>query len=60
MEERLGRRLDKDWQRDYEHLYRQALTAELTAVDGISEALDRLTAPFCVASNGEHESIRHN
>ncbi|MEU3300406.1 HAD family hydrolase [Streptomyces sp. NPDC006678] len=60
VEERLGRRLDKDWQRDYEHLYREALTAELTAVDGISEALDRLTAPFCVASNGEHESIRHS
>ncbi|MGW8954140.1 HAD family hydrolase [Streptomyces sp. NPDC055709] len=60
VEERLGRRLDKDWQRDHEHLYREALTAELTAVDGISEALDRLTAPFCVASNGDHESIRHS
>ncbi|MFJ6634439.1 HAD family hydrolase [Streptomyces sp. NPDC091376] len=60
VEERLGRRLDKDWQREYEHLYREALTAELTAVDGIAETLDRLTVPFCVASNGEHESIRHS
>ncbi|MGW7364484.1 HAD family hydrolase [Streptomyces sp. NPDC054841] len=60
IEERLGRRLEKGWQWRYEHLYQEAFTAELTAVDGIMEALDGLTAPFCVASNGNHAGIRHS
>ncbi|MFD7441457.1 HAD family hydrolase [Streptomyces sp. NPDC059909] len=60
VEERLGRRLEKDWQQRYEHLYQEAFAAELTAVDGITEALDGLTAPFCVASNGDHAGIRHS
>ncbi|TLQ48374.1 HAD family hydrolase [Streptomyces marianii] len=58
VEERLGRRLEKDWQLQYEHLYEEALAAELTAVDGITETLDALTVPFCVASNGHHGGIR--
>ncbi|MER7818587.1 HAD family hydrolase [Streptomyces sp. NPDC096153] len=60
VEERLGRRLEKDWQLQYEHLYEEAFAAELTAVDGITEALDALTAPFCVASNGHHDGIRNS
>ncbi|MGW2558318.1 HAD family hydrolase [Streptomyces sp. NPDC001514] len=60
VEERLGRRLEKNWQQRYEHLYQEAFAAELTAVDGIAEALDSLTAPFCVASNGDHAGILHS
>jgi HAD superfamily hydrolase (TIGR01509 family) len=60
VEQRLGRRLEKGWQRKYEHLYRTAFDAELTAVDGIVEALNGLTAPVCVASNGDHDGIRRN
>ncbi len=60
VEERLGRRLEKDWQQQYEHLYDAAFAAGLTAVDGIMEALDGLTTPFCVASNGGHHGIRQS
>ncbi|MEU2430650.1 HAD family hydrolase [Streptomyces sp. NPDC007861] len=60
VEERLGRRLEKGWQRQYEHLYEEALAAGLTAVDGVAEALDALAAPFCVASNGDHDAIRNS
>jgi HAD superfamily hydrolase (TIGR01509 family) len=60
VEEHLGRRLEDDWQRHYAHRYQEALLAELTAVDGIEDALDALTAPCCVASNSGHETIRRN
>ncbi|WP_405750908.1 HAD family hydrolase [Streptomyces sp. NBC_01411] len=60
VEERLGRRMEKDWQLRYEHLYEAAFAAELTAVDGIAEVLDGLTTPRCVASNGDHDGIRRN
>ncbi|WP_406364083.1 HAD family hydrolase [Streptomyces sp. NBC_01579] len=60
VEERLGRRLEKNWQRRYEHLYRAAFAAELTVVDGITEVLNSLTTPICVASNGSHDDIRHS
>ncbi|MGC5007086.1 HAD family hydrolase [Streptomyces sp. DT203] len=59
VEERLGRRLEKDWQRRYDHLYRAAFAAELTVADGITEVLNSLTKPICVASNGSHDDIRH-
>ncbi|WP_181788991.1 HAD family hydrolase [Streptomyces phytophilus] len=60
VEERLGRRLEEGWQRRYSHLYRAALEDELTAIDGVTEALDRLTAGFCVASNSEHSALRRS
>ncbi|MFE6664812.1 HAD-IA family hydrolase [Streptomyces sp. NPDC057697] len=60
VEERLGRRLEKNWQRAYEHLYRQAFDAELTAVEGIVEALDKIAVPVCVFSNGGHDGIGRN
>jgi HAD superfamily hydrolase (TIGR01509 family) len=60
VEERLGRRLAKDWRLAYEPWYDKALLAGLTAVDGITEALSALTTPSCVASNGAHASIRQS
>ncbi|MEE4494051.1 HAD family hydrolase [Streptomyces sp. BE230] len=60
VEERLGRRLEKGWQQRYEHLYDAAFEAELTAVDGITDVLNRLTTGVCVASNGDHAGIRRS
>ncbi|UKY48159.1 HAD family hydrolase [Streptomyces inhibens] len=60
VEEQLGRRLEKDWLQQYEHLYQAAFEAELTAVDGVVEALNDLTTPVCVASNTHHAGIRRN
>ncbi|MDQ6875154.1 MAG: HAD family hydrolase [Actinomycetota bacterium] len=38
--------------------YRQAFAAELQPVDGVVEALDRISLPVCVASSGSHEKMR--
>ncbi|WP_327590752.1 HAD family hydrolase [Nonomuraea sp. NBC_00507] len=40
--------------------YAAAIKAELCAVEGIEEALDQLTVPSCVASNGRHATIRRS
>ncbi|MFJ8646342.1 HAD family hydrolase [Streptomyces sp. NPDC093546] len=60
VEERLGRPLERGWFDAYKHLYEEALDAELTVVDGITDALDALSVPYCLASNGGHASIRRN
>jgi HAD superfamily hydrolase (TIGR01509 family) len=58
IEQRLGRALPADWQRQVDARYRAAFTAELKPVAGIVEALDRLTLRNCVASSGSHEHLR--
>lgn len=58
IEGHLGRDLPDDWDRRFEQLYRAALEAELTPVDGVVEALDRIEAPTCVASSGTHDKLR--
>jgi HAD superfamily hydrolase (TIGR01509 family) len=58
IEAHLGRRLPADWEREFQPLYRAAYEAELAPVDGIVEALDRITVPMCVASSGSHEKMR--
>ncbi|MFI7094878.1 HAD family hydrolase [Streptomyces lydicus] len=60
VEAQLGRRLEKDWLQQYEHLYEAAFEAELAAVDGVAEALNSLTTPVCVASNTHHAGIRRS
>jgi HAD superfamily hydrolase (TIGR01509 family) len=58
IEEYLGRPLPGGWDADFSHLYREALEAELEAVDGVVEALDQIATPTCVASSGTHEKLR--
>ncbi|MEV7088842.1 HAD family hydrolase [Streptomyces sp. NPDC093085] len=58
--ERLGRPLEPGWDKAYQHLYREALDAELTEIDGVTETLEALSLPFCLASNGAHAVIRRN
>ncbi len=59
IEAQLGRPLADDWEDEFRHLYRDAFAAELTPVDGVIEALDRITLPTCVASSGSHEKMRY-
>jgi HAD superfamily hydrolase (TIGR01509 family) len=59
IEAHLGRRLPTDWEDEFQHLYRQTFDAELTPVDGIVEALDRITTATCVASSSTHDKIRY-
>lgn len=58
IEAHVGRRLADEWEREFQHLYRAAFAAELTAVDGVGEALDGITTESCVASSGTHEKMR--
>jgi HAD superfamily hydrolase (TIGR01509 family) len=59
IEAHLGRPLPAGWDAPFQHLYRDAFEAELTPVDGILEALDRIALETCVASSGTHERIRY-
>jgi HAD superfamily hydrolase (TIGR01509 family) len=54
----LGRPLPDAWEQEFQPLYREAF-AELTPVDGVVEALDRLTTLTCVASSGTHDKMRY-
>jgi HAD superfamily hydrolase (TIGR01509 family) len=59
IEAHLGRRLSPDWEKPFQHLYRDVFAAELTPVDGVVEALDQITLPTCIASSGTHEKMRY-
>jgi HAD superfamily hydrolase (TIGR01509 family) len=56
---RLGDRLPDGWQDRLDRRYRAAFDAELTPVDGVDEALDRIAVATCVASSGSHQMLRH-
>lgn len=58
IESMLERPLPENWEAEIEPLYREAYRRELGPVEGIGEALDRITSPTCVASSGSHEKIR--
>ena len=59
IEAHLGRSLPAGWQERFESLYDEAFDAELTPVDGVLDALERITLPNCVASSGTHQHLRY-
>lgn len=58
VEEHVGNKLPDGWEDSYQHLYREAMLRDLRPVAGIIDALDVITAPSCVASNGSHEKMQ--
>lgn len=63
IEEHLGGPVPPEIDEEFARLYRETFDAELTAVDGIVEALDATVARglrTCVASSGSHDKIRRN
>jgi len=63
IEERLGRPIPAEIDREFDRIYRDTFERELTAVDGIVDALDVIVAaaiPICVASSGGHAKIRRS
>jgi HAD superfamily hydrolase (TIGR01509 family) len=58
IEAQLGSRLPTDWKDQFRRRYLEAYAADLAPVDGITEALDRITIPTCVASSGSHDKLR--
>ncbi|GAB3679283.1 HAD family hydrolase [Actinocorallia lasiicapitis] len=59
IEAQLGSVVTAEVERRFQRLHAEAVDAELTAVDGIVEALDAITLPTCVASSGSHAKMRH-
>jgi HAD superfamily hydrolase (TIGR01509 family) len=58
IESMLNRPLPENWEAEVEPLYREAFRRELVPVEGIREALDRISQPICVASSGSHDKMR--
>ncbi|MGO4462664.1 HAD family hydrolase [Streptomyces sp. M-16] len=56
---RLGDVTAREWDESFVRLHAEAVDAGLAPVDGLPEALDRITLPTCVASSGSHEKMRH-
>lgn len=56
--EHVGHPLSADWWRELRRRYDAAFAAELRPVDGIEEALARITLPVCVASSSDPEPLR--
>ena len=59
VEAHLGRALSFDWSDHVEPLYRQVFADRLAPVDGVLEALDRISFPTCIASSGTHDHLRY-
>ena len=59
IEAHLGRELPAGWDEAVERRYREAFAAELAPVDGVVEALDRITLATCIASSGTHDHLRY-
>jgi HAD superfamily hydrolase (TIGR01509 family) len=59
IETHLGRTLPDGWDDAVEHRYREVFADALTPVEGVLEALDRITLPTCVASSGTHDHMRY-
>ena len=56
--ERLGNTIAESWSTEFWRKYRAALEAEVVAVEGVPEMLDRIDALTCVASSSGHEHLR--
>ena len=56
--ERLGGPLPPDWERDLDLAVQDAFRAELRPIPGITQALDQIDLPTCIASSGSHGKMR--
>ncbi len=60
IERHIGGPIPPDVEEEFRRVYLDTFARELTPVDGIVEALDAITIPWCVASSGDHAKIRRN
>lgn len=58
VEARIGRPVPEGWVDAWRQRTFDAFSQALRAVEGVAEALDRIRAPFCVASSGEPAKMR--
>jgi 8-oxo-dGTP diphosphatase len=59
IENRFGRPLPEDFMAATRTKIMSAFTVELRAIEGVSELLQSLTVPVCVASNSHPDRVRH-
>jgi len=59
IEAHLHRKLPDDWDEHVQSLYRGVFAEELVPVEGVVEALERITSASCVASSGTHDYLRY-
>jgi HAD superfamily hydrolase (TIGR01509 family) len=59
IEAHLRRKLPDGWAEQIETRYRESFAQALTPVDGVLDALDRITLPTCVASGATHAHLRY-
>ena len=59
IEAHLGRKLPDGWKERVDQRYREVFAADLVPVEGVLEALDRISLPTCVASSATHEHLRY-
>ena len=60
IEKRLGRTVPDDFAARYDRLLNAAFQRELRPVRGVTEALEQIARPHCVASSGSLEKIRYS
>lgn len=56
--ERLGRPVPERWIAELDTAVREGFIRELTPMPGVSEALDQIEVPTCIASSGSHDKMR--
>lgn len=56
--ERLGRPVPERWVAELDTAIRESFIRELTPVQGVTEAIDKIEVPTCVASSGSHDKMR--
>lgn len=54
---RLGRPVPERWIAELDTAVRESFIRELTPVPGVTEALDKIEVPTCVASSGSHDKM---
>ncbi|MFL5860135.1 MAG: HAD family hydrolase [Solirubrobacteraceae bacterium] len=57
IEEHLGHRLPNDWNAPFRPVFNEVFEAELRPIDGIEDALDRISAQTCVASSSDPDRL---
>lgn len=60
IEQRLGNKLPKGFEKEYRARTYEAFKTQIKPVKGIHEVINALSVPFCVASSGPVEKIRLN
>jgi len=60
IEAKLGRQLPKNFETEYRERSYEAFKTELKPIKGVTEFINSLTLPYCVASSGPIEKIELN